>query len=158
MFLTKTAKSQFVSKIVTSVRRRGAPTAGCLQEIDQFLEVDPIADIQEAVGPVEVQMLPACRVRSLDRVGPLVILPTRPRARAAFNPASSLVTPNFFPISSRISGLPPSNPNRIKIILRSRSSNTSKSSLTKFVAHVPVSERLERRLRIFITDDLAKFG
>jgi hypothetical protein len=44
-------------------------------------------------------MLPACRVRSLDRVGPLVILPeaarhvlglppTRPRARAAFNPAS----------------------------------------------------------------------
>ena len=89
MFLTKTAKSQFVSKkIVTSVRRRGAPTAGCLQEIDQFLEVDPIADIQEAVGPVEVQMLPACRVRSLGRVGPLVILPTRPRARAAFNPAS----------------------------------------------------------------------
>ena len=70
----------------------------------------------------------------------------------------SLVTPNFFPISSRISGLPPSNPNRIEIILRSRSSNTSKSSLTKFVAHVPVSERLERRLRIFITDDLAKFG
>ena len=48
---------------------------------------------------VEVHMLPACRVRSLDRVGPLVILPeaarhvlglppTRPRARAAFNPAS----------------------------------------------------------------------
>jgi hypothetical protein len=66
----------------------GLITEGCLQEIDQFLEVDPIADIQEAVGPVEVQMLPACRVRSLGRVGPLVILPTRPRARAAFNPAS----------------------------------------------------------------------
>src|SRR6266436_5354496 len=28
----------------------------------------------------------------------------------------------------------------------------------KFVAHVLVSERLERRLRIFITDDLAKCG
>ena len=42
----------------------------------------------------------------------------------------SLVTPNFFPISSRIFGLPSSNPNRIKIILRSRSSNTSKSSLS----------------------------
>jgi hypothetical protein len=50
-------------KIATSVRRRGAPTAGCLQEIDQFLEVDPIADIQEGVGPVEVRMLPACRRR-----------------------------------------------------------------------------------------------
>jgi hypothetical protein len=46
VFLTKTAKSQFV--------HRGAPNAGCLQEIDQFLDVDPIADIQEAVGPVEV--------------------------------------------------------------------------------------------------------
>jgi hypothetical protein len=33
VFLTKTAK-----KIATSVRRRGAPTAGRLQEIDQFLE------------------------------------------------------------------------------------------------------------------------
>ena len=33
-------------------------------------------------------MLPACRVRSLDRVGPLVILPSARRARAAFNPAS----------------------------------------------------------------------
>src|SRR5260370_37800163 len=30
--------------------------------------------------------------------------------------------------------------------------------LAKFVAHVLVSERLERRLRIFITDNLAKFG
>ena len=30
--------------------------------------------------------------------------------------------------------------------------------LAKFVAHVLVSERLERRLRIFITDDLAKCG
>jgi predicted ribonuclease YlaK len=30
--------------------------------------------------------------------------------------------------------------------------------LAKFVAHVLVSEQLERRLRIFITDDLAKFG
>ena len=30
---------------------------------------------QKALGPVEVYMLPACRVRSLDRVGPLVILP-----------------------------------------------------------------------------------
>src|SRR3984893_14674710 len=29
--------------------------------------------------------------------------------------------------------------------------------LAKFVAHVLVSEQLERRLRIFITDDLAKF-
>ena len=56
VFLTKTAKSQFVSKIATSVRRRGVPTAGRLQEIDQFLEVDPIADIQEAVGPVEVHI------------------------------------------------------------------------------------------------------
>ena len=75
MFLTKTAKSQFVSKkTATSVRRRGAATAGCLQKINQFLEVDPIADIQEGVGPVEVHMLPACRVRSLDCVGPLVIL------------------------------------------------------------------------------------
>jgi hypothetical protein len=31
-------------KIATSVRCCGAPTAGCLQEIDQFLDVDPIAD------------------------------------------------------------------------------------------------------------------
>src|ERR1700676_902849 len=30
--------------------------------------------------------------------------------------------------------------------------------LAKFVAHVLVSEQFERRLRIFITDDLAKFG
>jgi hypothetical protein len=30
--------------------------------------------------------------------------------------------------------------------------------LVKFVAHVLVSEQFERRLRIFITDDLAKFG
>ena len=30
--------------------------------------------------------------------------------------------------------------------------------LAKFVAHVLVSEQLEGRLRIFITDDLAKFG
>src|ERR1700731_4580282 len=30
--------------------------------------------------------------------------------------------------------------------------------LAKFVAHVLVSEQLKRRLRIFITDDLAKFG
>src|SRR5271156_5076628 len=30
--------------------------------------------------------------------------------------------------------------------------------LAKFDAHVLVSEQLERRLRIFITDDLAKFG
>src|SRR6202011_4230016 len=30
--------------------------------------------------------------------------------------------------------------------------------LAKFVAHALVSEQLERRLRIFITDDLAKFG
>jgi len=75
VFLTKPRKVNLCHKIATSVRRRGAPTAGCLQEIDQFLEVDPIADIQEAVGPVEVYMLPACRVRSLDRVGPLVILP-----------------------------------------------------------------------------------
>src|SRR5271165_18049 len=42
----------------------------------------------------------------------------------------SLVTPKFFPTSSRVFGLPPSNPNRLKIILRSRSSNTSKSSLS----------------------------
>jgi hypothetical protein len=39
------------------------------------LEFDPIADIQEAVGPVEVHMPPAYRVRTLDRVGPLVIPP-----------------------------------------------------------------------------------
>jgi hypothetical protein len=36
------------------------PTAGRLQEIDQLLEVDPIADIQEAVDPVEVHMFTAC--------------------------------------------------------------------------------------------------
>src|SRR5580700_10105921 len=30
--------------------------------------------------------------------------------------------------------------------------------LTDFVAHVLVSEQLERRLRLFITDDLAKCG
>src|SRR6516162_2053378 len=30
--------------------------------------------------------------------------------------------------------------------------------LAKFVAHVLVSEQLERRQRFFITDDLAKFG
>src|ERR1700682_3628051 len=30
--------------------------------------------------------------------------------------------------------------------------------LAKFVAHVLVTEQLEWRLRIFITDDLAKFG
>ena len=30
--------------------------------------------------------------------------------------------------------------------------------LAKFVAHVLVSEQLERRLRLFITDDLAKCG
>ena len=30
--------------------------------------------------------------------------------------------------------------------------------LAKFVAHVLVSEQLERRLRIFINDDLAKLG
>src|SRR6202790_5121521 len=30
--------------------------------------------------------------------------------------------------------------------------------LAKFVAHVLVSEQLKRRLRVFITDDLAKFG
>src|SRR6516164_11522586 len=30
--------------------------------------------------------------------------------------------------------------------------------LAKFVAHVLVSEQLERRLRIIITDDFAKFG
>ena len=62
VFLTKTAKSQFVSinsDLSPALRR---PTVGCLREIDQFPEVDPIADIQEAVGP-------------LDRVGPLVILP-----------------------------------------------------------------------------------
>ena len=42
----------------------------------------------------------------------------------------SLVTPNLLPTSSRVFGLPPSNPNRWKIIFRSRSSNTSKSSLS----------------------------
>jgi len=75
VFLTKTAKSQFVSKNsdISPAPRR--PTEDCLQEIDQFLEVDSTADIQEAVGPVEAHTLPACRVRSLDRVGPLVILP-----------------------------------------------------------------------------------
>src|SRR5258708_12267968 len=30
--------------------------------------------------------------------------------------------------------------------------------LAKFVVHTLVSEQLDRRLRIFITDDLAKFG
>jgi hypothetical protein len=30
--------------------------------------------------------------------------------------------------------------------------------LAKFVAHVLVSEQLKRRLRLFITDDLAKCG
>src|ERR1700757_1014889 len=59
VFLTKTAKSQSVSinSDLSPAPRR--PTAGCLREIDQFPEVDPIADIQEAVGPVEVHMLPA---------------------------------------------------------------------------------------------------
>jgi hypothetical protein len=58
-----------------SIRRRRVRVASRLQEIDQLLQVDPIADIQEIVGPVEVHILPAYRVRSLDRIGPLVILP-----------------------------------------------------------------------------------
>src|SRR6478752_5155017 len=45
-------------------------------------------------------------------------------------PDPSLVTPNFLPTSSRVFGLPPSDPNRWKIIFRSRSSNTSKSALS----------------------------
>jgi len=67
------------------------------------------------------------------------------------------VTPNFSPTSSRVFGLPPSNPNRLKIIFRSRSSNTSKSSLSSSRMFLSLNN-FNRRLRIFITDDLAKFG
>ena len=42
----------------------------------------------------------------------------------------SRVTPNFLPTSSRVFGLPPSSPNRWKIIARSRSSSTASNSLT----------------------------
>ena len=49
----------------------------------------------------------------------------------------SRVTPNFFPTSSSVLGLPPSSPKREKMILRSRSSRTSSrppTSLRRFLS------------------------
>jgi hypothetical protein len=59
-------------KIATFSPAPRRPTAGCLQEIDQFLEVDPIADIQEAVGPVEVYMLPANTPKSVGKIAEIL--------------------------------------------------------------------------------------
>src|SRR5271166_6578083 len=76
VFLTKTAKSQFVSKnsdISPAPRRpyRGLPPRDRPIPGGRLHRRYP----GSCKGPVEAHTLPACRVRSLDRVGPLVILP-----------------------------------------------------------------------------------
>ena len=68
-FLRRDSRDQGLIRRMLAEKTGGA-YLGCLQEIDQFLEVDPHCRYPGSCRPVELQMLPAWRVRSLDRVGP----------------------------------------------------------------------------------------
>jgi hypothetical protein len=68
-FLRRDSRDQGLIRRMLA-EKTAVPTSAASKRLINSWRSTPIADIQEAVGPVEVHMLPACRVRSLDRVGP----------------------------------------------------------------------------------------